>query len=137
MVFDVIRMDLSHNRFKFQDILFQLHCIHTNPNAVLLLAYLPHIRKIYQTLFLKFGQFFLQLINSLYLFHIYMKNVESVLFHYLKMFLISRASCLPEVLFLNGKEANNLSIYLFCWLWEKNSIVSNNSYWVTKNSCKS
>lgn len=65
------------------------------------------------------------------------KNVEPVLFLYLKKFLISRASCPPEVLFLNDKEANNLSIYLFRWLWEKNSIVPNNSYWVTKNSCKS
>lgn len=70
---------------------------------------LLHIRKIYQTPFLNYGQVFFQLIKSLYLFRIYMKNTEPVLFHYLKKFLLSRASCPPEVLFLNGKEAN---IYL-------------------------
>lgn len=51
---------------------------------------------------------FLQLMSSLYLSHMDMKNMEPVLFHYLKKFFISRASCPPEVLFLNGKEANNL-----------------------------
>lgn len=69
---------------------------------------LLHIRKIYQTPFLNYGQVFFQLINSLYVFRIYMKNTEPVLFHYLKKFLLSRASCSLEVLFLNGKEANNI-----------------------------